>query len=279
MILPSTPVESYEIESKKILVKREDLCAPDQAPPFSKIRGLYDFLKRKKEEGIKIVGYTETSISMAGWGVAWACDILGMRSVIFDPQYKKEIATLSQCRFYWSKYNSETIPIPAGRAKVNYYICRKKFYDKYPKNSLLLPLGLPLNETMELTKNEAEKTLFRYRPKTIVCCVGSGTIFAGLVRAFYKMDVKLIGVLCRKGNIANKTKDIVSKSKIVSGGLFGTLPFHLYDESWEYTEASNCPCPFPTHPYYDLKAWEWLTLNHAGLRSPIAFWNIGRLEI
>ena len=35
-LLRDTPVEEYD----GIYVKREDLCAPEGAPPFSKIRGL-----------------------------------------------------------------------------------------------------------------------------------------------------------------------------------------------------------------------------------------------
>ena len=79
-----TPIEVYN----DIYVKRDDLCFEYPAPPFSKCRGLLMHLAKLKKQGYKYIGYTETSISMAGWGVAWACQELGLTAIIFDPQYK-----------------------------------------------------------------------------------------------------------------------------------------------------------------------------------------------
>jgi hypothetical protein len=42
-----------------------------------------------------------------------------------------------------------------------------------------------------------------------------------------------------------------------------------------YTPLETGSCPFPTSPYYDMKAWEWLTKNITSLTQPVLFWNIG----
>jgi len=44
VLLRDTSVEEYD----GIYVKREDLCAPEGAPPFSKIRGLVKHLEKLK---------------------------------------------------------------------------------------------------------------------------------------------------------------------------------------------------------------------------------------
>lgn len=67
--MKNTPIELYNIGNTPIYVKREDMCAPEGAPPFSKIRGLMKVLKNLKAQGYTHIGYTETSVSMAGWGL------------------------------------------------------------------------------------------------------------------------------------------------------------------------------------------------------------------
>ena len=269
-----TPIQLYE----GIYVKREDLCFDPPAPPFSKCRGIILHLLKLKKQGVTTVGYTETSISMAGWGLAWACKELGLKLVIFDPQYKETPPTLAYHREQWKKFNVIIEPIPAGMAKVNLYISQKILFSKYD-SCVHLPLGLPFPETIEATKEEVWKTLrgSTIRFKTIVVCVGSGTICAGILKALgnwtYKYNV--IGVMTRTGNIEEKKKRIQEKAGFMNGFFKPNLNFQLIDPGWEYTDKSLIQVPFPCHEYYDAKAWQWLTENKNTLKAPILFWNIG----
>ena len=256
-----TPIEKYQ----GVFVKREDLCAPPDAPPFSKIRGLMKHLEQLKEEGVEGVAYVETSISMAGWGVAWACFQLGLKCLIFNPVYKVPIPLLLFHRSQWKQWKAEIRDVPAGRAKVNYYIARRQL----PAGYRLLPLGLPLDETIAETYAVAKKCLEPYR--SIVVCVGSGTIAAGLFQATQPGQT-LYGVLSRSGNVAVKRKHITY------GSLFSHITrgdLQLIDMGWEYSAHCGTLVPFPCHPYYDAKAWEWLRDNKERIQQPILFWNIG----
>lgn len=260
-ILEDTPIEEYQ----GIFVKREDLCAPPGAPPFSKIRGVVKHLEKLKKEGYKGVAYVETSISMAGWGLAWASAMLGMKCLIFNPVYKNPPALLLFHRAQWRRWGAELQDIPAGRAKVNYYAARKRI----PKGYQLLPLGLPLPETLSETYSEARKCVENYR--NIVMCVGSGTIAAGVFQATEPTQ-SLYGVMCRSGSMRRKTKHITGEtlfSFITKGKL------ELIDERWEYAKPCLTPVPFPCHPYYDAKAWDWLIRNKDKIEPPVLFWNIG----
>lgn len=274
----TTPIEQYN----GIFVKREDMCFADPAPPFSKCRGIIKHLETLKKSGIKTVGYTETSISMAGWGIAWATHILGMKAVLFNPQYKNTPETLVFHRKQWAKFpNVEVIPLKAGMAKVNFYISKKILQDNY-QNSVLLPLGLPFKETIEATKHELIKTIHFIkdkRIKTIICCVGSGTICSGILHGLHYSNtpVKLIGVMTRSGNKEMKEQAIFKKAGIVGNGFFkGEVDFELIDPGWDYTQKATAKCPFPCHEYYDLKSWEYLVKHRKYLQEPILFWNIGR---
>lgn len=259
-ILWDTPIE----EHNGIHVKREDLCAPPEAPPFSKIRGLVKHLDHLKRDGRKGVAYVETSISMAGWGVAWACYLLDLECLIFNPVYKDPPPLLLFHQEQWERWGAELRDLPAGGAKVNYYAARKQI----PRGYHLLPLGLPLPETVSETCSIASPIVEPY--PSIVACVGSGTIAAGIFQAT-KRGQTLYGVMCRTGDVKRKAKRVMSASLMPF--TKGTLK--MIDKGWEYAEPSKVEVPFPCHPYYDAKAWEWLMENKGELEPPILFWNIG----
>lgn len=275
----NTPVETHYLQGIPILVKREDMAVDPPAPPFSKVRGLFAHLEGLKQAGVEVVGYTETSISMAGWGVAWACEELGLQAVLYDPQYKKTPPPLRYHRRQWAKFNPDIHPIPAGRAKVNYYIARKHLCDIYGPSAVMLDLGLPLAETVTQTAAEWRRTIdgMDRHPRVTVVNVGSGTICSGIVRGWRMGDGGIVGVLGRSANIRRKFAFIQQKSGRTLNGLMGA-PLLLEDPGWEYTGRSSVRTPFPSHPYYDAKAWEWLEEEVGGLAGPILFWNIGRMR-
>lgn len=276
-ILNHTPVETYLCEGIPVLVKREDMATNPPAPPFSKMRGLYAHLKKLKEYGIQTVGYTETSISMAGWGVAYVCRLLDMTPVLYDPQYHETPDLLKFHRRQWAQFKPIIYPIKACWAKVGYYTARNHFYGHYPTNSIMLELGIPLDETIKETAAEWIKTMSQTEsPGTTIVNVGSGTICAGILRGWKHGDGKVIGVLGRASDCALKINVIRKKAKREVNGMLG-IPFELKDDGWEYTEKTDIHTPFPCHPYYDKKAWYWLTKNIEELEQPILFWNIGRI--
>lgn len=277
-LIDNTPVQSYEIKGRIILVKREDLSCPAPGPPFSKMRGLMTVLSQLKARGYTTIGYTETSISMAGWGVAYGCQLLGLQAVLFDPQYVETPTLLTYHRRMWKKFNPIIISVKAGMARVNFNISRKILADKYGQQSTMLPLGLPFPASVEATYTEGKKT--REKDKQVDSCasvvvnVGSGTICAGVLKAF--SDKTVYGIMGRTGSTEQKKKKIFEKAGPLFGGMIKP-DFHLVDPGWEYTQASSIRTPFPCHKYYDAKAWQWLVENIEEVQEPILFWNIGRM--
>ena len=257
-------------------MKREDLCTPPPGPTFSKVRGLLKRLQTLKAQGIEVVGYTESSISMAGWGVAWLAPQVGLKAVIYDPQYSKNntddhLKVLNFHRTKWKELGAEIIPIKAGMVKVNYNICKCALAKRY-SNSIMLPLGLPFQETIDETARIAGE--YKGQFKSVVICIGSGTICAGVIKGM--PDAFVYGVMSREGNVTNKYESVVGKARILEEGLLGKkINFQCVNPEWQYTQRSYVEAPFPCHDWYDLKAWQWLVENIDQLESPVLFWNIG----
>lgn len=288
-VFHSTPIEEYDCDGFPVMVKREDMCGPEGAPTFSKIRGLFPHLQALMESNpdLEVIGYVETSISMAGWGVAWACHMLGLRCLIFDPQYlpETELPLLRYHRTQWERYGAELYSQPAGMARVNWNIARNVMRQDYGCRGHLLQLGLPLYESVTATAEELKYTIREQMPEvgSIVVNVGSGTIAAGILQGLSLMagyeQTPVWGVMGRSGNIPKKEKQIYIKAEIPpEGSLFADIrpPLLLQDPGWEYTQMCKGKAPFPCHPYYDLKAWDWLKHNIKTLEQPVLFWNIGR---
>ena len=278
-ILNNTPVEQYNVKGRPVYIKREDLCTKPPAPPFSKCRGLLPHMKKLKESVFEIVGYVETSISMAGWAVAWCAKELDLKVVIYEPKFKDKPSSdlMVGHKEMWAKFDVTIEPIPAARTCVNYYIARKLIKQKYGRTAYLLPTGIPSNETVIETGREYRRTIEDIGTVNyVVICVGSGTICSGILRELKSNEGQIIGVLCREGSLSQKRVDILNKTSYRSEGLFlHPNQLRLINEGWEYTQKSEVSCPFPCHPYYDLKAWEWLVKNISNLSGRILFWNIG----
>jgi len=272
MVRKGTPIETYILEGKEILVKREDLAAFPPLPPFSKVRGLFKVLKRLR--GVPAIGYTETSISMAGVGVAEGCKEFGIPCVIYNPVYMNPNKTLILHRKRWKEAGAKIVDIKAGRAKVNFYLSRRMLREEFGKKAVMLPLGLPFEDTIKETSWEVKRLPINYR--SVVVNVGSGTICAGLLRGFRKTDIPIYGIMGRTGSIKRKRDEILRRSQVIKTGLLKEGgSFSLIDPGYEYTEKVSFPCPFPSSPEYDMKALRWLLDNYDSLEKPVLFWNIG----
>lgn len=274
--LQDTPVEEYIIEGKMVLVKREDLACLPPGPPFSKIRGLWTHMRELKQSGITTVGYVETAISMAGIGVARVGQELSMKVIIYDPQYSinhPARMTHEAHRKKWREFGAEIILLKPFMTKVNFNIAKKLLGSESDK--IMLPLGLPLKETLEEMSQQVIKTDLA-NIKTIVVCVGSGTICAGIVKGISKLKIRprIIGVMCRTGNRDKKKKNIIQKSGVECGGLFG-IQLEIINPGWEYIDREEISTTFPCNCFYDQKALRYLLDNYNRIERPILFWNIG----
>lgn len=272
-----TPVEVHRIGETEVLVKREDLASSDMdgMPPFSKIRGLAARMKSLRDAGTTVVGYAETAVSMAGWGISAVAREIGATAVIFDPQYANPLPVLIEHRRIWRELGATVLPVRPNMGRIVHATALKMFKERWPDGAML-DQGLPLRETLDAT--EVELRSLKVRPRTVVLCVGSGAICAGLLRASGE-GVDVVGVLCyAAGSDARrrrKADHVMRMAGVDPNGFFVGPRLRIVDVGLDYLTPSEARCPFGCNRWYDLKAWQWLTENVGSLEPPVLFWNIG----
>ena len=117
MLRANTPVERHVLYHREkgeipFYVKREDMACAPPGPPFAKIRGLSIYMQALQREGVETVGYMDTSISMAGWGIAYLAQQLGMRAVLFYPAYKGGLKRNQPMQLkMWKYFDAEIVPM------------------------------------------------------------------------------------------------------------------------------------------------------------------------
>jgi len=268
-----TPVEQYSVNGHNILVKRDDLFMADSqpfSPPLAKLRGAFPLLQDlKRYDHITRVAAFDTRISKAGQGIAFLCKELGLECLVGFPQLKGKEPSESQK--IAGQLGAELCPLKAGRTAVCYYTFKKIAEQR---GYLMMPLGLVCRQTVLAVAQEAARTLKELeqggvKVKTIVVCTGTGTIATGI---HLGADAKVIGVSCGM----SVAKQVQRMRELAFPKLLNWNFLELIEPEYEYyTALDTSKCPFPTSPYYDMKAYTWMLNNVDRLESPCMFWNIG----
>jgi len=290
MLQRNTKIEQYQYKGINYFVKREDLACLPPGPPFAKVRGLYPYLKKLKQRGINIIGYMDTAISMAGWGISYFAKQLNMKAVLFYPQYKDGYRHNQKYYIHkWEKFGAVVIPLTKpNRQQININRARKIFEVNYT-DGIWLPNGLRFQETLyEVEKEFCYSIEQIILPSSIVINVGSGVMLAGILRGLHTLQLKMekiIGILAHNELNTEIKKRTILKMAGFNQNVFPlffsnnlsdiTNTFEIVSGNYEYHEKAIANAPFPCNPYYDLKAFEYLKKNIEYLPKPILFWNIG----
>jgi threonine dehydratase len=281
LVLSNTPVDRYSYGGTTYYVKREDLACAAPGPPFAKIRGLFPHLLSLQARGVKEVGYVDTAISMAGWGISYLCRHLGMTAVVYYPKYKDGYRhNQKEYVARWQEFGAIIVPLThPTKLQINMHVAKRTFTEDYPKG-VWLENGLRLSETVAAVEEEYVLTTKSIHPKSIVCSVGSGVMLAGIIRgvlASTKSISGMYGVLVNKYSVPHKKRKDIFVFARVYDDLFTPLGFqlHLVNPGYAYEDVVVPNAPFPCNPYYDMKAYAWMLDNINKLPQPILFWNIG----
>lgn len=261
----STPLERYRIEGGEAWVKRDDLFARWPAPPLGKLRGARSLLRRLSREGVRLIGCWDTRISALGQGIAvCARELPGLRVIVAYPA--SQGSSIPEPLQIASQLGAEVLPVRAGRISISFAEARQHVEER---GGFMLPFGLDCIESVAAIQEEATKIPDHavYAGTVIVSC-GSGVTLAGLVRGLGHRASRYIGV--SSGRSVRMIERCLSK---YVENCFDKL--HIVPAGHAYTKELNIPCPFPSHPNYDQKAWDFLQRNFRLLRKPILFWNVG----
>jgi 1-aminocyclopropane-1-carboxylate deaminase/D-cysteine desulfhydrase-like pyridoxal-dependent ACC family enzyme len=260
----STPIESHRAGSRRVFVKREDLYGITPAPPLGKLRGLRLFLADANRRGIDLVGCWDTRISMLGLGLAACCrEFPGMRCIVSYPMGKGDKTPLQAEQA--ASLGAELLPVPAARINICFAATRR-YVEK--RGGVMLPFGLECEKAVEAVATEARRVNRAFfSGGTVVLSCGSGVSLAGLLRGLSAQPHRIVGISSGR-SLANILRCVRRYAEIPNY-------LELREAQALYKTAIRFPCPFPSNPHYDLKAWKYLVENRARLRGPLLFWNIG----
>ena len=249
-------------------------------PPLSKMRGVYEHIK-KGADYFAVFGVMDTRISKSGQGVAVICQELGIDCHYFFP-LRQGGDYLPQWKT--AKENGAVLhPMTAGRIGILYARARRECEEI---GAYLLPLGLPLRETVSETAKVTATLSPELLSGTIVVSTGTGTILSGIIcgLADNKFRPRLtIGVSASMSVIKQKQAVLenVSSYKREHGTSMEAAQevlksVTLVRGKGDYYEPSAKLPPFPAHPQYEGKAWEYVVDKLEILPKPILFWNVGQ---
>ena len=272
LIRDNTPVEEYSVGGIDVFVKREDLCTAYPMPPLAKLRGAELLLKTLKYRGVELVGHHDSWYSRAGWGIAIICRQLDMRCIVGYPQRKgkipEQLSTALCC-------GAELYPVRPNFIRVNYAMTKKYVEGK---NGYMLPFALACPESTIGVAKEAGTVPEELLGGSLVLSVGSGTILSGLLLGLQKYP-KIYGVsagMSEKNQRKNaETMLMLAQPMLGVKGFSALSHVTIIPPPSPYEYEEEYPCPFPSHPNYDRKAWRWLCEHIGELEQPILFWNIG----
>lgn len=258
-----TPIEKYFINGKEIFVKREDLF--HQEPSLAKLRGIELIKNKLIKTDVNLVGVLDTRISKAGWGISKLFSDTKIKVKCFYPKLKSEIE-LPEIQKKEKENGAEVIGLQAGRFNI-LFSQAKKITEK--ENGFMFPAGLVLNETKEAVSLLIDGDYDYFR--TIIVSLGTGTICSGIISGLERNNLhpKVYGISCgmKTSKIKKRIENLLNKK----------LPENIFliEPSYNYYDEAKIETPFPSSPYYDKKAFDWLIKNYDNLEKPILFWNIG----
>jgi len=260
-----TPIEIHRLDGDAIHVKRDDLYGRPPAPPLAKLRGLRLLLKRLYGCGVRLVGCWDTRVSKLGQGLAACCrEFPGLRCIVSYPT--KKGTQCPQSLQVASGLGAEIYPVPGSRIRISF--ARARSYIE-GRGGVMLPFGLECEEAVDGVRRAAAKVPRKFLlGGTLVLCCGSGVTLAGLLGGLPVLPRRIIGV-----SSGRATSNILACLRRYAGDVPACLD--LQEAETAYSIAASFPCPFPAHPHYDLKAWQFLCENREHLSKPILFWNIG----
>lgn len=272
MLVNNTPIEIHGI-GYPVHVKRDDLCSPYPGPSFSKIRGVVEHIRNRPEE---VIGVLDTAHSKAGWAVSYVCRHLGKRCVNYWPRRVSEGPNPRHFQQEAEKNGARLVELKAGRSSVLYHQARKHLRDVIGE-SYLMPNALKLPESVAANAEEARRTLdnpLMPRTGTVVISISSGTVAAGVMLGL--RSAKDLRFILHMGYSRSQDATRAYIESCAPGTPWDRVTF--VDEGYGYADSAKpsiLPCPFPTNPFYDGKAWRWLTKDAPYFTTPVIFWNIG----
>ncbi len=285
MIFKDTPIEEYKVNDHRIYVKREDLCCDDPFPRLCGMRGVYRFLKKQKNKGIKLVGAYSSRVCETAKGVALISKELDLKCNYYFGRKKGQVKSQYMTA---SMASAQTVgqailcPLQATRARIIFSRAKSNCKENH---GVMVPHGDALYEITETISEVIEGVDYDLLKGTIIIPVALGSYIAGIICGLTQIKVvpKKVVIIVSFGRIRDQLstmkkfiKEYCRKNNVdenILAEIINSLFF--YKDPREYYDGSKIVPPFPSLVYQENKAWEWLIENIDDLSAPILYFNLG----
>ena len=263
-----TPLEEYKIKGRSVWVKRDDLMGDGNIlPPWGKIAAVYELVKKYVDPS-KPLTHLSVDGSWTAWVLSAICEDLGIEFYASYPDSKKiSQEYLGLIREMYP--NTHLNPIRPNMMQIMYNSLRGQAKEK---GWQMLPYAF----NHDFYKDYLAERIQPYTHfDNLVVSSGSGVTLSGLVRGYYREELK---EFFPKVNKKVWTTCVSSESSIKKALQSSGIPIPINIRKSEYlfeNRMEDYQVPFPCNQFWDIKQWHWLENNIDQIEGTILFWNIG----
>ncbi len=263
-----TPLEEYKIKGRSVWVKRDDLMGDGNIlPPWGKIAAVYELVKKYVDPS-KPLTHLSVDGSWTAWVLSAICEDLGIEFYASYPDSKKiSQEYLGLIREMYP--NTHLNPIRPNMMQIMYNSLRGQAKEK---GWQMLPYAF----NHDFYKDYLAERIQPYTHfDNLVVSSGSGVTLSGLVRGYYREELK---EFFPKVNKKVWTTCVSSESSIKKALQSSGIPIPIHIRKSEYlfeNRMEDYQVPFPCNQFWDIKQWHWLENNIDQIEGTILFWNIG----
>lgn len=261
-------IETYDIKGIPVNVVRGDRIYNSPLPHHLKMGALNKVVADAKASGRHTIGAFCTKHGTWPFGLPHLAESHGMNSIVCFPATKWEQIPhqLLESNYDGYKLIHETRLLKPNMVNVNQSQAKKYIMEE--NDGVYIPFGCNTPKAVETLSYQLKLPVDDVG--TLIVPSGSGVTLAAAIMAIhrYKTNVKqIVAVAAHAPRINDIAKTIMEHVQFPKQLRFIDL--------YKYDEIPPIECPWPVHPRYELKAFDWLEMSIKRLPRPIWFLNIG----
>lgn len=261
-------IERYNIKGHSIQVIRGDKMYNSPLPHHLKMGALEKIVIDARASGRHTIGAFCTKHGIWPFGLPHLAERHGLNSIVCFPAKKmdKVPVPLRGNNSFGYQMKHEIKLLKPNMVNVNQ--SQAKRYIMEENDGFYVPFGCDLPNAVETLSYQLKFPVDKIG--TLIVPTGSGVTLAGVLMALKRYNTKVERVEAVMAHYP-RTDDVIKTIWKYTPVIDAVHFTHNY----KYDEIPEIECPWPAHPYYELKAYEWLTMSVNRLPSPIFFLNIG----
>lgn len=266
-----TPVETYSVKGKDVLVKRDDLMGDGiHLPPWGKIEALRRIVKHELNKNRPLI-HLSVYGSWTSWALSSICKFYDIEYIMAYPDVKhfpkKQISIVEA-------NGGKICPLKANVMNIQYNqvrnIAKKEGYQ-------LLPYAFDHFVYIDYISERFREVKEQYpNIQHLVVSSGAGVTCLGMLKEHRPWTELWEGYNDRTFHTVCMSNEKTIKEKFMSHGINPSSQIEIVDSEYEFNDFMKWyETPFPCNEHWDKKTWYWLEKNIDKMTGTVLYWNIG----